>query len=165
MAEITKEEKDFCELYIYGGATYAYKSDACYMTAFEGIDAEEVYVMDKVDPAAMISYSHKGRSVLNKSHIKDYLKELMDNSDDEFRTQLTKEMLIDVYSRIIVETSTTMAHDEKGNSFVPAAARSVAVQAGKALSELVPVKESENDSNLRSANITLTVTPIIDKDE
>lgn len=165
MAEITNEEKAFCDLYIYGGATYAYKPDSCYMTAMVGHSAEEVYEMQKSDYIAMIEYASKGRATLNKPHIKEYIKELLDNSDDDFRAQLTKEMLIDVYSRIIVETSTTMYYDENGNQSVPASARAVAIQAGKALSEIVPVKESEEDSNLRSANITLTVTPIMAKDE
>lgn len=164
MIEITKEEKSFCELYIYGGATFAYKPDNCYMSAIKGVDVDTIHEVHKDDISTVIDSADKGRRLLSKPHIKEYLKEMLDKNDDDFRAQLTKEMLVDVYSRILIETSTTMYYDENGNPSVPASSRAVAIQAGKALSEIIPVKDTDNETNLRTANITLTVTPQVLKD-
>lgn len=121
----TKEE-NFCLLLTGGVAPYAGNIAKCYEAAFG--------VKDK--------YSlHHGQQLMKRPDIKGRLAEL--EEDSAVRATDMKKYLTSTYMKIIDECSSAEYSDRRGNPLSPAAMRSVAINAGKALAELYPIKEAQ----------------------
>lgn len=125
--EITKEERIFCELYINGCAPYAGNAVKCYQDAFH-----------KAGDALL---NHEAKMKLKEPHIVEYLTELEAKSAEEAKDM--KRFLTANLKHIIEEASSANFTDRKGTKLSPAALRSVAVSASKALMEMYPVKEAQ----------------------
>lgn len=159
MKDITQQEVDFCELYIYGGSLFSYKPETCYMASMEGMDEDDIFT-NLSEAISKSKYIRLGKKLLQQKHIKDYIRSLIQSEDKDYRKETIKEMMIDVYSRIMIDASSAEITDMDDNKYVPAQQRAVAIQAGKALAELVPVRDDTDlDASKGSAQIFLTVTP------
>lgn len=161
MREITQAEKDFCDLYIFGSALFSYKADTCYMRAMEGFLEGDIIECSE-DPIKKSKYIQLGKKLLRQKHIKEHIKALIREEDQDYRRESIREMLIGVYHDMVLNASNTSVTNEDGSSFVPASQRAVAIQAGKALAELISIKDTDEDNGKGTANITLTITPHID---
>lgn len=126
--ELNKQERIFCELFMNGCAPYAGNAVKCYIAAF------------KKDPEDVLN-NHNAKLLLNEERIKDYLKELESYSIEEAAD--VKRYLTANLKHIIEEASTVEIYDRRGNRTSPAAIRSVAVSASKALMDMYPIKEAQ----------------------
>ena len=123
---LTKDEQLFCELFVNGAAPYAGNALKCYQAVFKSDD-----VQDNINAKKMLS----------RDDIKEFMAGL-----EEYNTQETahmKKFLTENLKHIIEETSTAVYKDRRGNKLSPAALRSVAVTASKALMDMYPVKEAQ----------------------
>lgn len=123
---LTKQEKDFCELYVFGCDPYAGNVRKCY---------EDVY---QVKSNIVLK---KATELYNKDDVQEYIKELNKIANVEtsaLKTRLTEKLL-----SIIDETSTAKYTDRRGTELSPAPLRSVAVQAAKALMDMYPIKVAQ----------------------
>lgn len=123
---LSKQEKDFCELYIFGCDPYAGNARKCYEELFDG----------KGNTSRA-----KAQDLLERDDVKEYLDKLQmiaGYKTSEMKARLTEKLL-----RIIDETSTSRYTDRRGTVLSPAPLRSVAVQATKALMEMYPVKVAQ----------------------
>lgn len=154
MKQLTKEEKDFCNLYIYGDAIYAYQPARCYMTALAGIYGDAMHEINGIEE---VQFNVKAKKLLKQNHIREHINAMINDEDNDMRTRVVREMLINRYQAIMAEAATHCYEDEDGNKVVPPSLRGVAVQAGKALTEILPVKESTKDDGVGQATITFTV--------
>lgn len=123
---LTEQEILFCDLYAHGEAPYGGDATKCYQEVFN----------DRTNRAK----SHATR-LLARPEIQNYLKSLDELTYEEAKYMKTfiRENLLS----IIRECSTATYRDRKGILQSPAALRSVAVNAIKALMEISPVKESQ----------------------
>lgn len=123
---LSQQERDFCELFIFGCDPYTGNARKCYEELFHVSsrtslkDAQELMAREDVN-----EYLTQLRMVANYN-----------NSD--LKARLTEKLL-----HIIDETSTAQYTDRRGTALSPAPLRSVAVQAAKALMELHPVKVAQ----------------------
>lgn len=124
--ELTKQERAFCELYVSGTAPYAGNAYKCYSEVFE----------DKGRLA-----KHKALLLLQEDVIAEYVKELEELESAE--TVCMKRYLTQNLKKILEETSTAEYRDRRGTVLSPAALRSVAVNAAKALMEMYDVREAQ----------------------
>lgn len=123
---LSKKEKDFCELVTFGCDPYAGNPSLCYEEIFE----------DKGKVSRI-----KAQELMERGDVKEYLQYLRTLANYEaidVKTRLTEKLF-----HIIEETSTAIYTDRRGNVLSPAALRSVAVQASKALMEMYPVKVAQ----------------------
>lgn len=127
MQKISDEERIFCELFVNGCAPYAGNAAKCYEDAFHK------------EKGALLN--HEAKKLLKEPRIVEYLEELESISAEEARDM--KRFLTANLKSIIEETSSANFTDRKGRNLSPAALRSVAVNASKALMELYPVKEAQ----------------------
>ncbi len=123
---LTEQEKNFCLLFMCGAAPYGGNPEKCYQGAFN----------DKTNYALS-----KAKALLKKQHIQDFIATLEEESKEEAKD--IKRYLTRTYMRIIDECSEGEYFDRNGNAMSPAAMRSVAVNASKALADLYPVKEAQ----------------------
>lgn len=123
--QLTDQEILFCELYANGEAPFGGNAARCYQEVFN----------DK-------TYQTKGRAtrMLARPEIQEYLKSLDELPYEE--AKYMKTFLRENLVSIIEECSNAEYRDRKGTLQSPAALRSVAVNASKALMELYPVKEA-----------------------
>ncbi len=123
---ITEQEKLFCELYVNGEAPFAGDAAKCYQEVFNDLT-------NKAKAHAM--------RLLAREDIQEYLKKLdeLPYEDAKYMKVFLRENLIN----IVKECSTANYRDRKGTLLSPAALRSVAVSASKALMDLYPVKEAQ----------------------
>lgn len=123
--QLTEQEVLFCDLYANGEAPFGGNATRCYQEVFN----------DKSSRAK----SH-ALKMLARPDIQDYLKSLDELSYEEAKYMKTflRENLIS----IVQECSTAQYRDRKGTLLSPAALRSVAVTATKALMDMYPVKEA-----------------------
>lgn len=123
--KLTDQEMLFCDLYANGEAPYGGNAARCY---------EEVF-----NDRSKRTKSLAAR-MLARPEIQEYLKSLDELPYEEAKYMKTflRENLIS----IIQECSSAEYRDRKGTLQSPAALRSVAVNASKALMELYPVKEA-----------------------
>lgn len=125
--QISKEERIFCELFVNGCAPYAGNAAKCYRDAFH-----------KPEDALL---NHEAKMKLKEPHIVEYLTELEAQSAEEAKDM--KRFITANLKHIIEETSSANYTDRRGTPLSPAALRSVAVSASKALMEMYPVKEAQ----------------------
>lgn len=126
--KLTKEERTFCELFVNGCAPYAGNAERCYADVFHS---------NRDD----LLNNHKAKKLLNKKQIKEYVQELESMSMEQavdIKRYLTANL-----KHIIEEASSVDVYDRKGTLLSPAALRSVAVSAAKALMEMYPVREAQ----------------------
>lgn len=141
---LTKEEQLFCELFINGAAPYTGNALKCYQEVFRSNEIQD---------------NLKAKKLLAREDIKDYMEELEGYNAQE--AAHVKKFLTANLKHIIEETSVAEYKDRRGTRLSPAALRSVAVSASKALMELYPVKEAQvNKLNIEGGGengITLNV--------
>lgn len=128
VTELNKKERTFCELFVNGCAPYAGNAEKCYVDAF------------LADPSDVLN-NHNAKLLLSEERIKNYIKELEAISADEAKD--VKRYLTANLKHIIEEASVVEIYDRRGTRLSPAALRSVAVSASKALMEMYPVKEAQ----------------------
>lgn len=120
---ISGDERDFCNLLVYGCEPFGGDPARCYQEIFH----------DKSNLALM-----HARELLNQPHIKEYVEELRKNAGympEEVKDKIASKLMV-----IMDECSHGTYQDRRGTELSPAALRSVAVNAAKALMELFPVK-------------------------
>lgn len=146
MAQDILTEKDtlFCELYVNGSAPYAGNAIKCYTEVF-AVKSRNI--------------GHLAAQMVARPEIKTYLEDLHAMSCEEAKSM--KAFLTANLKQIVQETSTAEYMDRRGTILSPAALRSVAVSASKALMDMYPVKEVQvNKLNIGSedgAGITFNV--------
>lgn len=134
--KLSDQEKLFCDLYANGEAPFGGNAARCYQEVFN----------DKTRLA-----KNRAVQLLARPEIQTYLKSLDELPYEEAKYMKTflRENLI----CIIQECSNAEFRDRKGTLLSPAALRSVAVNASKALMELYPVKEAQvNKINIDGGN-------------
>lgn len=134
--QLTEQEKLFCDLYANGEAPFGGNAARCYQEVFN----------DKTRLA-------KSRAIkmLARPEIQTYLKSLDELSYEE--AKYMKTFLRENLTSIIAECAGSEYRNRKGTLLSPAALRSVAVNASKALMELYPVKEAQvNKINIDGGN-------------
>jgi len=149
MAETQLSDKDklFCELYINGCAPYTGNAAKCYSEVYKSNKKS-----DKLD-------KQRGKEILSRKEIQSYLEQLESMTYEE--TKAMKHFITENLIHIIEETSYATYKDRRGNAVSPAALRSVAVNASKALMDLYPIKASStnlaNKENGGARGITFNV--------
>ncbi len=118
--------RKFCELYVNGVAPYGGNAVRCYSAIFNDTSLEagnNAQMMLESPEAKMYIAELEERAIENSANVKRYLTRSLKG--------------------IIDECSTAEYRDRRGTLLSPAALRSVAVSAAKALMELYPVRESQ----------------------
>ena len=123
---LTENEKLFCELYATGEAPFAGDPSRCYEEAFGCVGKNS---------------RNKALKILSNPEVQQYLKELEDVRQNEVKEM--KNFLTQNLKHVISECSQAEYRDRRGHLLSPAASRSVAVSAAKALMEMYPVKETQ----------------------
>lgn len=123
--QLTDQETLFCDLYANGEAPYGGNAARCYQEVFG----------DRTHSCK----SHATR-MLARPEIQEYLGSLDELPYEE--AKYMKTFLRENLVSIIQECATASYRDRKGTLQSPAALRSVAVNASKALMDLYPVKEA-----------------------
>lgn len=124
--KLTKEEELFCELYVNGDAPFAGNPTKCYAEAFGKTSG---YIRAKA------------LRCLAREDIQKHLEELEKLTYEE--TKYMKKFLTQSLTKIVEECSTKEYVNRRGTPMSPAALRSVAVNASKALMDMYPVKEAQ----------------------
>lgn len=124
--KLTKEEKLFCELYANGDAPFAGNATRCYEEAFGEKGG---------------TIRSKAMQFLAREDVQGYLNELDSMSFEE--AKYMKKFLTRNLVKIVEECSSREFLNKRGLPVSPAALRSVAVGASKALMDMYPVKESQ----------------------
>lgn len=124
--KLTDKEILFCELYVNGEAPYAGNAVKCYTHIFGDNSVKS---------------KHFAKVLLSRPKIRAYLEELEGLSYEE--AKYMKKFLTENLIHIIEEASTAEFRDRKGTLLSPAALRSVAVNATKALMDMYPIKEAQ----------------------
>lgn len=123
---LTKEEQLFCELFVNGAVPYNGNALKCYQEVFK---------------ENTINDSLHAKKLLARDDIKDYMAQL--EAYNTVESAHIKRFLTENLKHIIEETTTVEYRDRRGTKLSPAALRSVAVSASKALMEMYPVKEAQ----------------------
>lgn len=139
MENLTKRERQFCEIFVNGNPPFVGNAGKCYGLVFRDKLKEE-------DNAETL-----GRTLLKREDVKEYIAEL--HAISEQKAQDVKNFITKNLVSIIEETSTARYFDKRGVALSPAALRSVSVNACKALMELYPVREAQvNKLSVESEN-------------
>lgn len=133
---LTLQERTFCELFVLGRAPFAGNPGMCYAHAFSYDDEDAGY---------------KARILLMRTEVKNYIDSLFRLKQNDTRD--VKNFLVENLKHIIAETATATYTNAAGDPISPAALRSVAVSASKALMELYPVRQQNSSPRF---NITGT---------
>lgn len=142
---LTDAEKEFCELFVDGGAGFAGQAASCYTEVF-GENRKNI-------PLA-------AKKVLMKPHIAEYIKELVDERTVETEAIAVKLQVAETLKAVMAETSKNEYVDKYGMSLSPAPLRAVSVNAAKALMDLYPIKHGQDTSKKgdgNNGNITFNV--------
>lgn len=123
---LSKEERDFCELYVFGCDPYTGNARKCYQDIFHDDSATSL---------------KKAKELMARADVQEYLEQLRKAAN--FETADMKARLREKLLHIIDETSSAQFYDRRGTALSVAPLRSVAVQAAKALMELYPVKVAQ----------------------
>ncbi len=133
---LTEQEKLFCDLYANGEAPFGGNAARCYQEVFN----------DKTRMA-----KSRAMRLLAAPNVREYLQSLDELPYEE--AKYMKAFLRENLTSIITECASAEYRDRKGTLLSPAALRSVAVNAAKALMELYPVKEAQvNKINIDGGN-------------
>ena len=131
--QLTRQEEEFCTLYVCGGVKFAGQHAKCY---------KEIFHSD--DEAACCS----GRKLISRPHILTRIKELADEVQADTEAIAVKLQITETLKAVMEETATSNYEDKFGVSLSPAPLRAVSVNAAKALMELYPIKHS-HESNIK----------------
>lgn len=128
---LTDAERGFCELFVDGDKEFAGKAESCYKEVF--------------------GETHKNiglaaRRLIGKEHIAAYIKELVVQRDVETETIAVKLQVAETLKSVMSETSKGEYVDKFGVPLSPASLRAVSVNAAKALMEIYPIKNSQNQN-------------------
>ena len=125
---LTDQEILFCDLFAHGEAPFGGNAARCYQEVFNDTSKRT---------------KSRATRLLARPEIQEYLKSLDELTYEEAKYMKTflRENLIS----IIEECSTAELRDRKGVIQSPAAMRSIAVNAVKALMELYPVKAAQEN--------------------
>lgn len=125
---LTDQEILFCDLFAHGEAPFGGNAARCYQEVFNDTSKRT---------------KSRAARLLARPEIQEYLKSLDELTYEEAKYMKTflRENLIS----IIEECSTVELRDRKGVIQSPAAMRSIAVNAVKALMELYPVKAAQEN--------------------
>lgn len=125
---LTDQEILFCDLFAHGEAPFGGNAARCYQEVFNDTSKRT---------------KSRASRLLARPEIQEYLKSLDELTYEEAKYMKTflRENLIS----IIEECSTAELRDRKGVIQSPAAMRSIAVNAVKALMELYPVKAAQEN--------------------
>lgn len=124
--KLTEQEQLFCDLYANGEAPFGGNASRCYQEVFN----------DK----SRMAKSRAAR-MLARPEIQEYLKSLDELSYEE--TKYMKVFLRENLTSIIQECAEAEYRDRKGTMLSPAALRSVAVNASKALMDLCDLRGTQ----------------------
>lgn len=133
---LSKQELDFCDLFVFGCDPYAGNARKCYEDIF-GTTGNTTL--------------KDARELMNRDDVRTHIETLRAKANYEaadIKSRITEKLL-----HIIDETSTAQYTDHKGTPLSVAPLRSVAVQASKALMEMYPVKAAQrNEVELKNGN-------------
>lgn len=124
--QLSDQEILFCELYANGEAPFGGDAARCYQEVFNDSSRQA---------------KTRATRLLARSDIQEYLKSLDELTYEE--SKYMKTFLRENLTSIVRECATAEFRDRKGILLSPAALRSVAVNAMKALMDLYPVKEAQ----------------------
>lgn len=124
--QLTEQEKLFCDLYANGEAPFGGNASRCYQEVF--------------DDKTRLAKSRAAR-MLARPEIQEYLQSLDELPYEE--AKYMKTFLRENLKSIVEECAQAEYRDRKGTMLSPAALRSVAVNASKALMDLYPVREAQ----------------------
>lgn len=124
--QLTEQELLFCELFANGEAPFGGNASRCYQEVFN----------DKTRLA-----KSRATKLLARPEIQEYLKSLDELLYEE--AKYMKVFLRENLTSIVQECTGAEYRDRKGTLLSPAALRSVAVNASKALMDLCGVKEAQ----------------------
>lgn len=124
--QLTEQELLFCELFANGEAPFGGNASRCYQEVFN----------DKTRLA-----KSRATKLLARPEIQEYLKSLDELPYEE--AKYMKVFLRENLTSIVQECTGAEYRDRKGTLLSPAALRSVAVNASKALMDLCGVKETQ----------------------
>ena len=124
--KLTEQEQLFCDLFANGEAPFGGNAARCYQEVFN-------------DTSNLAK--NRASRLLARPHIQEYLKSLDELTYEE--AKYMKIFLRENLTSIIQECTHAEFRDRKGTLLSPAALRSVAVNATKALMDLYPVKEAQ----------------------
>ena len=136
---LSKQEEEFCNLFVFGGSEYAGKAMQCFKEIFGETKSTNPYLA--------------GKTLLAKPHIQARVKEFAQlyQSDDE--TIAVKLQVTETLKAVMEETATASYTDKWGAELSPAPLRAVSVNAAKALMELYPIKHAqENKIKIEGTN-------------
>lgn len=123
---LTKQEADFCELYVFGCDPYAGDAKRCYEDVFKESGGLTL---------------KKARELMEREDVKLYiarLRKMANYETAELKSRLTEKLM-----HIIDETSTAVYTDRFCTPLSPAPLRAVAVQAIKTLMDMHPLKVAQ----------------------
>ena len=126
MDTLSEKEKLFCDLYVNGCAPFAGNESKCYSEVFE-------------DSSSTVK--KKANKLLQREDVQKYINEEMCVPATEAMGM--KRFITSNLMTIVEEASTAKYVNKKGTPVSPAALRSVAVNAAKALMDMYPVKEAQ----------------------
>jgi hypothetical protein len=145
--QLNDNEKLFCELYVNGCSPYAGNATRCYTDVFLG---------KKKTPSAGVL----ANQLLLRPEIKEYVTELVGQNAQD--ADSVKRFLSQNLMKIIEEATESNYYNSHGEVISPAAMRSVAVNAAKALMSIHPVKESSiNKINIEGHEGGITFNVIV----
>ncbi|MEG0454939.1 MAG: hypothetical protein RR559_06280 [Bacteroides sp.] len=142
---LTEAEREFCELFVDGGAGFAGQAAACYKEVF-GENRKNI-------PLA-------ARKVILRAHVAEYIAELVEARKIETETIAVKLQVSETLKAVMAETSQKEYIDKYGMALSPAPLRAVSVNAAKALMDLYPIKHGQDSGKKgdgNNGNITFNV--------
>ena len=145
--ELTEAEKDFCQLYVYGGVDYAGQATACYKECFANVEGK--------------NYGAKAAAFIRQDYIEADIKRLVDTPSFDTETIAVKLQISETLKKVMSETSKSEYQDKYGMTLSPAPLRAVSVNAAKALMEIYPVKHTSNTINNCNSESGITFNVII----
>lgn len=125
---LSKQEADFCELYVLGCAPYTGNAKKCHEDVFKSKGPES---------------KRLGCELLMRDDVSEYvsrLNKLVARESSDIKSRLTENL-----TRIMEETATAVYRDKRNIPLSPAPLRSVSVMAAKALMEMYPVKVAQEN--------------------
>lgn len=131
---LTSEEKDFCNLFVFGEAEFAGKRTKCY---------REIWG----DPGKA---PYRAQRLFERIEITEYIKRLIDQDRAENETIAVKLQVTETLKAVMEETSTAAFTDKFGMDLSPAPLRAVSVNAAKALMAIYPI--CHDHDKLRTEN-------------
>lgn len=148
---ISGDERDFCNLLVFGVEPFGGDPVRCYVEVFQD---DSPFVLKNA------------RELMERPGVKEYLEELRTKAQytpEEIKSRLTNKLLA-----IMDECSHGTYYDRKGVEQSPAALRAVTVNAAKVLMELYPVKaatESKLTVGADGENGGITFNVIVPEDK